>query len=140
MAVTIRAAVVVLSFGALAITAYGQPRVDPRNMYERVMAIVPLVGKGTLNDPKRPMYAPAPTDVRPAVRTGILGYNFVESDDGKFALVEFVAKDRSAFKSILADATIKTFLKSSAKPQDIQTEFKKYKKDFDFANFGLRAQ
>ena len=119
-------------------TALAQPRVDPRNMYERAMAVVPIVGKGTLDDPKRPMYVPVPSAIGPAVRTGILGYTYVESDDGKFALVEFVAQDRSAFKSILGDATIKAFLKGRDKRADIEAEFKKYKKDFDFDHFGLR--
>jgi len=116
--------------------ALAQPRVDPRNMYERVLAVVPIVGKGTLDDPKRPMYAPLPPAINPTARTGILGYTYVESDDGKFALVEFVAQDRSAFKPIFADSTIKAFPKSTSKRDDILAEFRKFKKDFDFERFG----
>jgi hypothetical protein len=93
-------------------SALAQPRVDPRNMYERVVAIMPIVGKCTLEDPILPMYAPTPSEVRAGLRTGILGYTHVPSDDGKFALVEFVAKDKSAFKTILADLHCKVSQRS----------------------------
>jgi hypothetical protein len=117
---------------------FAQQRVDPRNMYERVLAVVPLVGSGTLSDPIRPMYAPAPSALVPGSRTGILAYTHVLSDDGKLALVEYVAADRSAFQNILADTTIKAFLKGRDKREDALAEFLKHKKDFDFTNFGVR--
>ncbi|HTS46969.1 MAG TPA: hypothetical protein VMH05_03440 [Bryobacteraceae bacterium] len=107
-------------------------------MYERVLAIVPLTGKGTADDPQRPMYAPLPNAVSPTSRTGILGYMYVLSDDGKFALVEYVARDRSAFSAILADATIQTFIKGVNPRSDIETAFKALKKNFDFNHFGVR--
>jgi hypothetical protein len=58
------------------------------------------------------------------------------SDDGKLALVEFVARDRAAFQAIFNDKTIKFFEKGKSKKQDIETELKKYKKDFDLNKFG----
>jgi len=81
-------------------------------MYERVLAVVPMVGSGTLADPIRPAYAPLPTTsaitnpvltaastpgVTP-LRQGIIAFSYVMSDDGKLALVEFVAVDRGAFR------------------------------------------
>jgi len=114
-------------------------------MYERIMVVVLLVGKGTPDDPKRPMYAPAPrasttlpgvAAVNPAARTGIIAFTHVLSDDGKFALCEFVARDRSAFNAILADPTAKSFVKGVHSRADAETEFKKYKKDFDIDKFG----
>ncbi len=36
-----------------------QQRVDARNLYERVICIVPMAGRGTYEDPKRPLFAPA---------------------------------------------------------------------------------
>jgi len=60
------------------------------------------------------------------------------SDDGKSALVEFVAAQGSAFKDILADRAVKTFVKGIAKQVDIEAEFKQQKKDFDFNRFGVR--
>jgi hypothetical protein len=125
---------------ASGIQLIAQPRVDARNMYERVMAVVPLTGTGTVADPSRPMYAPAPAALQQAAttRTGILAFMHVMSDDGQFALVEFVARDRSAFQQILADPTIKAFLKGRDRREDMEAEFLKHKKDFDFAHFGVR--
>jgi hypothetical protein len=56
-----------------------QLRVDPRHTYYRVMAVVPIVGKGTYDDARRPMYAP-PAQLHPSSRKGILAHYFVESD------------------------------------------------------------
>ena len=132
-------AVLLMSFLCLQLKA--QPRVDARNMYERVMAVVPvMVGQGTFDDPKRPMYAPLPGQIQTATATrqGILGFTYVMSDDGTLALVEFVARDRSAFHAILADPTVKSFLKGRDKREDMEAEFLLHKKNFDFAHFGVR--
>jgi hypothetical protein len=51
--------------------------------------------------------------------------------------VEFVARDRSAFAAILADRSIKTFIRGEAKRSDIEAELKRYKAAFDFEKFGL---
>ena len=112
-------------------------RVDPRNMYERVLAVLPVVGSGTMADPKRGMYVPATVQMNPASRSGILGYQCVESDDRKLMLCEFVAKDRAAFQPILADSTVKSFLKGRDKLEDAIAEFTKHKKNFDFSRFGV---
>jgi hypothetical protein len=47
-----------------------------------------------------------------------------------------VARDRAAFQAIFNDKTIKFFEKGKSKKQDIETELKKYKKDFDLNKFG----
>ena len=126
-----------LSCGLLSMFLPGiaQYRVDPRNMYERLYVVVPITGKGTKQDPKRPLYAPVPEQMKPASRTGIIAFQFQPSDDGKFALAEFVAVDRTAFKTILADPTLRAFQKGKDKREAIEAEFKKYKKDFDFNHF-----
>ena len=67
-----------------------------------------------------------------------MAFMHVMSDDGQFALVEFVAKDRSAFQAILADRNVKSFLKGRDKREDMEAEFLKHKKNFDFAHFGVR--
>jgi hypothetical protein len=100
-------------------------------MYERCYAIVPLTGTGSVVDPVRPKYAPTPGSVDPASRTAIVGYTHVLSDDGQFALVEFVARDKAAFSSILADTSIQSFLKGRDTLASILAAFTKYKKDFD---------
>ena len=72
--------------------------------FERVYAIVPLIGRGTNDDPVRPMFVPAggfralnqpsileraqPGFAKP--RTGIVSYTSIPTDDGKSAIVEFV--------------------------------------------------
>ena len=137
-----RAAAAVVCLLGLIHAVHAQPRVDPRNTYERCYAIVPLIGKGTLDDPKRPMYAPAPQSRNSTSRAGILGFTHVMSDDGKFALVEFVARDRTAFQQILSDAaapgaSVQAFVKGLHKQADVETVFKQFKKDFDFAKFGV---
>lgn len=143
--------------------AVAQPLVDPRNMYERVIAIVPIVGQGTDSDPRRPMYAPVlsvistpvatltsetttpVTSAPPATpatplggSTGILGYAMVESDDGKSAIVEFVAHDQSIFQNMLADATIQVFLKGRDTPQAAEASFQKLKAGFSITNLAVR--
>lgn len=115
-----------------------QHRVDGRNLYERVLVIVPYTGAGTMDDPKRPMYAPAQID--PTSREGILAYQCLASDDGRLALCEFVAKDRAAFKSLLADRSIRSFLKGQGNIAAAIAAFKALKKDFDPDHFGVRAQ
>jgi hypothetical protein len=141
------AAVVLTCLSALIAPLSGQPPVNPRQMYERIMVVVPLVGTGTLDDPKRPMYAPAPSSAVPAgtaastpARTGIIAFTHVLSDDGKVALCEFVARDRSAFNAILADPTAKSFAKGVHSRADAEAEFKKYKKDFDIDKFGVHVR
>jgi len=131
--------------------APAQRRVDPRNLYERVLAVVPMVGSGTPADPIRPAYAPLPSATSaidtpaPAgatasgvvpLRQGILAYSYVASDDGKFALVEFVAADRGAFKSLLADSTVTTFLKGRDSIDAAVAEFVKHKANFTLDMIG----
>jgi hypothetical protein len=139
MRVRIPAAMLLLTFLSLSALP-AQHRVDSRNMYERVLCVVPMIGLGTFDDPKRPMFTPAPSAFRASAitRTGILGFSYEVSDDGLLALVEFVAHDRSAFEQILAAPTVKSFLKGKDKREDVEAEFKKYKKDFDFKHFGTR--
>jgi hypothetical protein len=132
-------AVLLLSFVCIQLRA--QPRVDARNTYERLMAVVPvMIGAGSADDPKRPMYAPTPAQVQTSMTTrqGILAFTHVMSDDGTLALVEYVARDRSAFQAILADPTVKSFLKGRDKREDMEAEFLLHKANFNFAMFGVR--
>ena len=114
-----------------------QRRVDPKNTYVRLICVVSQTGTGTAADPKRPLYAPAPVTAANPTLPAIIGYTHQLSDDGKYSLVEFVARDMSAFQTILNDKTIKVFIKGRDKKADIEAELKKYKKDFDLDKFGL---
>ena len=82
------------------VPVFGQKKVDGRNTYERLLAILPLLGKVTLADPKRPTFAPLPAEMPAANRTGIIAYHYILSDDGNSAFVEFVAVRRSVFQTV----------------------------------------
>ncbi len=117
---------------------YSQQRVDPRNTYHRLLCVVPLVGAGTDPDPKRPDHAPLPVPGARPGTSGIIAYSYQASDDGQSALVEFVARDRSAFQEILADArpNVKVFEKGKDRREAIEQEFRKHKKNFHLDQFG----
>jgi hypothetical protein len=57
-------------------------------------------------------------------------------------LVEFGAADRKAFKAILDQAKVnqglKTFEKGKARRSDIETEFRRLKRDFNLDSLGVR--
>ena len=129
---------------------YSQQPVSMRNTHERVVAIVPMIGKGTEDDPRRPMFAPlaeemaAPEDDKAAVgekpalqakpASRILAYTCKPSDDGRFALVEFVATDRAALEEILKEThpDVKVFRLGEQSRKAVLTELRKVRKDFDF--------
>ena len=60
-------------------------RIEARSAYPRLLAVVPLIGAGTKADPIRPAYAPGPrgrgSRLSKPDPTGILGFNFIMSDD-----------------------------------------------------------
>lgn len=110
-----------------------QRRVDPKNSYNRVIAVVGFVGSGTPADPRRPQYTPWPISQDP---TGIIAFSYIASDDGKHALVEFVARNWAAFQPLFNDQTIVVFQKGIASKTQIETELKQYRKDFSLDTFG----
>jgi hypothetical protein len=87
----------------LAAPSFAQRRADPFVTHERLLAVVPMVGAGTPADPRRPAFAPLGASIDPRNRAAILAFTYQLSDDGKWALAEFVARDRAAFRDILAD-------------------------------------
>lgn len=117
-----------------------QPRVDARNTHERLWAIVPTVGEGkTPDDPVRPLFAPKPGEIDLKNGTGIIGWSWIPSDDGKHALVEFVARRPEAFEFIRKSNALgvqKVFERGLAQKAEVEAEFRKYKKDFDLNKFG----
>ena len=122
---------------------FSQQAVSLRNTYERIVCVVPLAGSGqSADDPRRPMFAPAPPAAgQPLSRSGIIAFAYQESDDGQFAIVEFVALDRSAFSAILNAnrPDVKVFEKGTARRADIETVLRQYKRDFDLDSFGVRV-
>jgi hypothetical protein len=110
-----------------------------------------MVGAGTWADPKRPMFVPAAglaqewqagavnrTIPFPA-RRGIIAYQYQISDDGRFALVEFVATSRPAFTEILTSraAGVQLFDRDKDSKASVIAAFKLLRKDFDFDKFSM---
>jgi hypothetical protein len=126
----------------LFVPLFSQQRVNLRNTHERLVCVVPMVGRGTDDDPRRPMFAPLPPGpYEERSRDGIIAFTYQESDDGKYALVEFVALDRAAFAPILAEkhSDVKVFHKGKDKKADIETEFRKFKHNFDIESFRVNV-
>jgi len=113
-------------------------KVDSRNQHERLIALVPFVGKGTMEDPRRPMFAPRPGEVDPGSRSGIIAFHFIPSDDGTMAIVELIARDRAAFAPILASNVSGAvfFVRGRDNRAAIVAALKKVRKDFDLDSFG----
>ena len=101
--------------------------VDPQLTHDRIIAIVPMVGAGTAKDPKHPQYSDSP---------GIAGFTAELSDDGRYALVEFVAKDRKLL-DVIANSGQRLERKDTATKDSIYEDFKRYKKNFKPERFGL---
>jgi len=122
---------------------FGQNRVDATHLYARIYAIVPMIGTGTSVDPRRPMFTPIPTQMPPGIRTGIIAFNSVESDDGKFALIEIVAANKSELASITgpiqaqlsAVTGLQMFDRSTTSASTVQSAFQLLKKNFDITQF-----
>ena len=117
--------------------------VDASQMYQRVYAIVPIIGTGTWDDPKRPMFTPTPQSMTPGNRSGIIAFNQVTSDDGNFALVEVVTATKTDLATALAPisaalsqvAGVQLFQQGSSSPAQVQTAFQALKKNFDITKF-----
>jgi hypothetical protein len=116
------AAVLVLSVFATALSA--QHRVDPRWSYHRAIAVVPLQGAG------------------PPSRAGIIAFTFEPSDNGKFAIAEFVAVDRTGLAEVFADqsAGVLVFEKGVTPAATIEAVIRPFRKDFSLQNFGVPVQ
>ena len=113
---------------------HGQPQVAVENRDERVVAVVPMIGAGTAADPKRPMFVPwGPNAHKDLLESGILSFSFQLSDDGRSAIVEFVARDRKALAPILNAnrADVKAFVRGQDSRQTIDTELRRHKRDID---------
>ena len=128
-------------------------KVPAHQTYERLTAILPIVGSGSASDPRRPMFAPTPAEHSQArvaalagrqKQNGIIGYSYHISDDGKWAIVELVARDKAAFTAVAAAARntpgIKTFDREKNSKEEIEFEAKKIKKDFDITKLSPRMR
>jgi hypothetical protein len=113
--------------------------VDPSNMYHRVYARVPLIGAGTKADPKRPMFAPTTPSKD---HTGILAYAMQISDDGNWALCEFVGATPQDLQIVTTstNSSVVSFERGHATLDQVLADFSQYKKGFTFSGFTVRAE
>lgn len=129
---------VMLMVAALPLEA--EKRMDAKDRYERLVLIVPLVGSGTRDDPRRPMFVPA----RPGASPGLISFHYDVSDDAKTAIVELVAADANAFAPVLSAsqgrADVKAFERGKSTKAEVEQEIKKVKKDFDVDKLGRRGK
>jgi hypothetical protein len=95
------------------------------------------VGTGTATDPKKPQYVPAARTSANQPLPGIIGFAQQVSDDGRYAIVEYVARDLASAQQILNDKSIKAFIKGKDKRADIELELRKFKNDFNLDRFGV---
>jgi len=114
-------------------------RVDPRNRYHRILCVVPLIGAGTRQDPRRPQYTPSSDTQTPSLN-GIIGFQQIPTDSKLFAIVEFVAADASALSPIWNDKSLKIFERGKHSRALIEAEFKLFRKDFDLTQFGMAVR
>ena len=139
----LRAIVPTLCLLVIVGSAFAQHRVDPGTMYARIYAIVPMTGSGTWDDPKRPMFAPVPSRITPGVRTGIIAFNHVESDNGSLALIEIVAANRQELAKITSQMNsqlaatpgFQLFDRTTTPLATVQAAFQALKQGFDITKF-----
>jgi hypothetical protein len=89
------------------------------------------------------MFAPIPHEMTPGSRTGIIAFNSVASDDGKFALIEIVAANRLELAKITAPVSaalasvpgLQMFDRSTVPDAAVQSAFQALKKNFDITHF-----
>jgi len=112
-------------------------------MYHRVYAIVPMIGTGTKDDPKRPMFMPPPAKGPAAVaHTGIIGCQMWPSDDGNSALVEFVGATPQDLQAVTSSTAtgVQVFFRGQHTQAEIEAAFQQYRKGFTFGWSMVRAQ
>jgi hypothetical protein len=113
----------------------GQP--DHAVIYPRLICIVPMIGAGTMQDPYRPLFAPNPQSRSgdPASRdeaSEIIAFQSLPTDDGKAAIVIFVARSYAALAPLLQDSRIiRHFEQDRWNIDDLTRELQKYKKNFE---------
>jgi len=127
-------------------TLFAQNRVSPEMMYHRVWAVVPLIGSGKPDDPKRPMFVPSRAEqmakAKIGDRSGVMAFSMQVSDDGNFALVEFVGASPAELKFIVNSQAsgVKAFERGVATKAQIEAEFQKYKTGFTLDSLAGRPK
>lgn len=125
-----------VSLLALLTPAFAQHGSPVHVRTERIVAIVPMIGAGTWDDPKRPMFVPGRGEARSAT-PGITSFRYQVSDDARFAIVEFQAPSRRELKAILESTAsgVKALDPTRLTKAQAEAELKLVKRDFDLDRF-----
>lgn len=109
--------------------------------FQRVLATVPMIGSGTYDDPKRPMFCPSPREMAELAEAGtkpwLISYRFEPGDDGQTAIVELTAPDRESLSAILqsTDARVTVYEPNKISPDNLRHALQKVKAGFDLERF-----
>ena len=101
-----------------------------------MLAILPLSGAGTYADPVRPQL---PSGARDAA-SGI-SFQWIPSDDGRWAIVELSARDRASLLPVLQDRRpgVLTFERGQVSRSTVEVELRRYRRNFQWEDLvGLR--
>jgi hypothetical protein len=118
-----------------------QSQADLSHLYQRVICVVPLTGKGTWADPKRPLLAPLASQEGRG-KSGILAYYQEPTDDGTAVIAVIVAADRASLQPIFSVANasgVAVFEHGKQTDQQIQSALTAVKKNFDLKRFLVRV-
>ena len=104
-----------------------------------MVALVHLIGSGTLNDPIQPEYVPTAAD---ATRQGIIAWSVQLTDDKKMAIVHMAAVNHHALDPILGDKRpeVKVFEVGKTPKGAIEAELGLAKAGFDLGKFPVVAR
>ncbi|NWF85149.1 MAG: hypothetical protein HXY18_15130 [Bryobacteraceae bacterium] len=110
------------------------------NSGEVVLVVCPLAGKGTADDPIRPAIVAALKRVMPGQP---IEYRWIPSDDGKLAVVEI----RTASLELVAEggriaaaaASTKYFERGKQSREEVLSEIRKVRRDFQFERFAATS-
>ena len=107
--------------------------------YNRYICLVHMTGSGKADDPRRPEYAPASAGDD---RSGIIAWSMQLTDNGQMAIVHYVAVDRKAFEGLRNEKReeVRIFEIGKDKPEAIEKELRKFKKDFILDSLQVVAQ
>ena len=113
--------------------------VAPEARYYRVICLVHLTGSGKHKDPVRPEYVPSTMD---SARAGIVSWSMQPTDDKNMAILHLVATNRKALAAILDDkrGEVRVFEVGKDRKDSIETEMRRYKKDFSLDKFRVVAR
>ncbi|MCX6633452.1 MAG: hypothetical protein NTW28_38140 [Candidatus Solibacter sp.] len=105
-----------------------QGRVVGDGWAERLVVVVPMTGKGTYDDPRRPDLG-----TLEAKDTALTGWRYELSDDGKNAIVLLSGAHLGQARAVTAKASLAhatVYERGRHSKEEIETEMRKFRKDF----------